>query len=192
MRKERAFAGHRVDGRSVVRQSVPVDRATVAAGEQGRAGGGDEGTRQHERVLYARPASLKSIAFAATVDVTHRFTSLCDLLAMLWLRPKVKMDELEEARQIAGGERASRTIGPPASQDPTVERLKAETDPIRVFQREHEWLVDYGSYAHGYHPTRSQAVAAGEAAARDEGRKLLISAAGKERGNQSRRLALKV
>jgi hypothetical protein len=29
--------------------------------------------------------------------------------------------------------------------------LNAETDPIRVFQREHEWLVDYGSYAHGYH-----------------------------------------
>jgi len=102
------------------------------------------------------------------------------------------MDERKEARQISEGEPASKTIAPPASQDPTVERLKAETDPIRVFQREHEWLVDYGSYAHGFHPTRSQAVAAGEAAARDEGRELLISAAGKEHTNQSRRLALKV
>jgi hypothetical protein len=49
-----------------------------------------------------------------------------------------------------------------------------------VFQRKDEWLVDYGSYAHGYHPTRGQAVAAGEAAAREEGRELVLSAARRE------------
>jgi hypothetical protein len=102
------------------------------------------------------------------------------------------MDELKEARQIHEREPASKTTEPPISHDFAVARLKAETDPIRVFQRQHEWLVDYGSYAHGYHPSRSQAVAAGQAAARDEGRELLISAAGKEHTNQSRRLALKV
>jgi len=39
MCEQGAFAGHRVDARSVVRQGVPVDRAAVTTGEQNRAGG---------------------------------------------------------------------------------------------------------------------------------------------------------
>jgi hypothetical protein len=56
-------------------------------------------------------------------------------------------------------------------------RAKAQTDPIRVYRREQEWLVDYGSYAHDYYPTRSQAVTAGEAGARREGRELSVGEA---------------
>ena len=34
--------------------------------------------------------------------------------------------------------------------------MTAETDPIRVFPKDGKWLVDYGSYAHGYHETRRE------------------------------------
>lgn len=34
--------------------------------------------------------------------------------------------------------------------------MTVETDPIRVFAEDGKWLVDYGSYAHGYHSSRSE------------------------------------
>ena len=54
------------------------------------------------------------------------------------------------------------------------ERAQAASGPIKVFRQEGKWLVDYGSYANGYYPTRSQAVAEGKAAANRERRDLSI------------------
>jgi hypothetical protein len=54
--------------------------------------------------------------------------------------------------------------------------MTAETDPIRVFARGGKWLVDYGSYAHGYHDSRREAIEAATLAARDERRELVIDA----------------
>jgi hypothetical protein len=95
------------------------------------------------------------------------------------------MDELKAAGQLPGRKPASIPIEPPVLRDFAFERVKAETDPIRVYRRKRDWLVDYGSYAHGYYPTRSQAVTAGEAGARREGRELSISAADNTRINGS-------
>lgn len=52
----------------------------------------------------------------------------------------------------------------------------SETGPIRVFARDGKWLVDYGSYAHGYHMTRSEAIATARHAARCEQRELVVEA----------------
>ena len=49
-----------------------------------------------------------------------------------------------------------------------------ESDPIRVFARNGKWLVDYGSYAHGYHETRSQAIQTAVLDAKKEGRELVV------------------
>ena len=54
--------------------------------------------------------------------------------------------------------------------------MTAETDPIRVFPRDGKWLVDYGSYAHGYHLNRRDAIETAKRAARDEQRELTIEA----------------
>jgi hypothetical protein len=32
------------------------------------------------------------------------------------------------------------------------------TGPVKVFATDGKWVVDYGSYAHGYHPTRVEAM----------------------------------
>jgi hypothetical protein len=50
----------------------------------------------------------------------------------------------------------------------------SETDPIRVFLEKGQWLVDYGSYAHGFHATRDAAIQTAPAAARSERRGLLV------------------
>lgn len=52
----------------------------------------------------------------------------------------------------------------------------AETRPIKVFRMKGEWLVDYGSYAHGYHSTRNAAIKTAAAAARAEHRGLVVEA----------------
>ena len=49
-----------------------------------------------------------------------------------------------------------------------------ESDPIRVFARNGKWLVDYGSYAHGYHETRSEAIRTAMKAGKDERREVVI------------------
>jgi hypothetical protein len=49
-----------------------------------------------------------------------------------------------------------------------------EADPIRVYCRNGEWVVDYGSYAQGHYGTRGDAVKAGTDAARQECRKLTV------------------
>jgi hypothetical protein len=49
-----------------------------------------------------------------------------------------------------------------------------ESDPIRVFRENDKWLVDYGSYAHGYHSTREAAIHTAAAAARSEHRGFLV------------------
>ena len=54
--------------------------------------------------------------------------------------------------------------------------MTAETDPIRVFPKDGKWLVDYGSYAYGYHATRSEAVETATRAARDEHREFAVEA----------------
>jgi Uncharacterized protein conserved in bacteria (DUF2188) len=54
--------------------------------------------------------------------------------------------------------------------------MMSETDPIRVFPRDGKWLVDYGSYAHGYHETRREALETATRAARDEQRELTVDA----------------
>ena len=41
-----------------------------------------------------------------------------------------------------------------------------EADPIRVYCRNGEWVVDYGSYAQGLYVTRGDAIKAGTDAAR--------------------------
>jgi hypothetical protein len=46
--------------------------------------------------------------------------------------------------------------------------------PIRVYLKEGQWLVDYGSYAHGFHATRDAAIQTAAAAARSERRGLLV------------------
>ena len=51
-----------------------------------------------------------------------------------------------------------------------------ETGPIRVFTRDDKWLIDYGSYAHGYYDTRSEAIETAADAARYERRELVIEA----------------
>ncbi len=48
----------------------------------------------------------------------------------------------------------------------------SKTDPIRVFARDGTWLVDYGSYVHGSHETRGEAVRTATIAAAAEGREL--------------------
>ena len=50
----------------------------------------------------------------------------------------------------------------------------SETGPIRVFARKGKWLVDFGSYAHGYHTTRDEAIQTATKDARDEHRELVI------------------
>jgi hypothetical protein len=97
------------------------------------------------------------------------------------------MHELEEARQTPRRESPPRPTRSSAVRDFASERVKAETEPTRVYRREREWVVDYGSYAHGYYPTRSEAVKAGEAGARRERRGLSISAAQDEETWQSSR-----
>ena len=54
----------------------------------------------------------------------------------------------------------------------------AESDPIRVFARDGKWLIDYGSYAHGYHLTRSDAIETATRAARSERRELVLESGG--------------
>jgi hypothetical protein len=54
--------------------------------------------------------------------------------------------------------------------------MTAETGPIRVFPRDGKWLVDYGSYAHGYHATRREAIETATRAARAEQRGLKVEA----------------
>jgi hypothetical protein len=46
--------------------------------------------------------------------------------------------------------------------------------PIKVFPRDGRWVVDYGSYAHGYHPTRAEAVQVATLAAHYEHRELIV------------------
>jgi hypothetical protein len=58
----------------------------------------------------------------------------------------------------------------------------SETDPIRVFARNDKWLIDYGSYAHGYYLSRGEAIHAATDAARVEHRTLVIEAAAHARG----------
>jgi Uncharacterized protein conserved in bacteria (DUF2188) len=52
--------------------------------------------------------------------------------------------------------------------------MTAETDPIRVFPKDDKWLVDYGSYAHGYHQTRREAIETATRAAQTEQRELTV------------------
>jgi hypothetical protein len=54
--------------------------------------------------------------------------------------------------------------------------VTSEGDPIRVFTEDGKWLVDYGSYVHGYHSTRSEAIETAASAARREKRELVIEA----------------
>jgi hypothetical protein len=53
-------------------------------------------------------------------------------------------------------------------------RRKSRLGAIRVFFRDGNWLVDYGSYAHGYHLTRAEAIETATRNARDEGRDLVV------------------
>ena len=48
--------------------------------------------------------------------------------------------------------------------------------PIKVFARDGKWVVDYGSYTHGYHLTRSEAVKTATLAAHYEHRELVVEA----------------
>ncbi len=52
----------------------------------------------------------------------------------------------------------------------------SKADPIRVLARDDKWLVDYGSYAHGYHLTRNEAIKTATDAAKHERRELVIEA----------------
>jgi Uncharacterized protein conserved in bacteria (DUF2188) len=52
--------------------------------------------------------------------------------------------------------------------------MAGESGPIRVFLRDGRWLVDYGSYAHGYHETRREAIETATRSARNEHRELAI------------------
>jgi hypothetical protein len=51
------------------------------------------------------------------------------------------------------------------------------SQPIRVFPRDGKWLVDYGSYVCGYHPTLAAAIEKATVAAQSEQRELLVEAA---------------
>lgn len=62
----------------------------------------------------------------------------------------------------------------------------SETGPIRVFARNDEWLIDYGSYAHGYYPSRGEAVHVARDAARAEHRTLVIEAVAQVRRTASK------
>jgi hypothetical protein len=62
----------------------------------------------------------------------------------------------------------------------------SETGPIRVFAGHDKWLIDYGSYAHGYHLSRNEAIDVATDAARDEHRSLVIEAAAHARRSASR------
>ena len=56
-------------------------------------------------------------------------------------------------------------------------RFKAShLDPIRVFPQNGQWVVDYGSYANGYHSSRRKAVETATKDARDECRELVVEA----------------
>lgn len=85
------------------------------------------------------------------------------------------MDAMSQAHQTPERETVSKKTESSIDHGPASDRTKAETEPIRVRPRQGKWLVDYGSYAHGYYATRSQAVAEGKAAARREGRELSIN-----------------
>jgi hypothetical protein len=50
------------------------------------------------------------------------------------------------------------------------------TGPIKVFARDGKWVVDYGSYAHGYHLTRVEAINTARLAAHYERRQLVVEA----------------
>jgi hypothetical protein len=50
--------------------------------------------------------------------------------------------------------------------------------PIKIFVRDGKWVVDYGSYAHGYHLTRVEAIKTARLAAHYEHRELVIEAEG--------------
>jgi hypothetical protein len=50
----------------------------------------------------------------------------------------------------------------------------AETEPIRVHQKDGGWKVDYGSYVQGYHGSREQAIEKATTAAARENRELTI------------------
>ena len=52
--------------------------------------------------------------------------------------------------------------------------MAEDSDPIRVFPRKGKWLVDYGSYAHGYHLTQREAIETAARAARNEQRELKV------------------
>ena len=58
-----------------------------------------------------------------------------------------------------------------------------ETHPIRVFSQDGKWLVDYGSYAKGYHATREEAITVATKAAQDEGRELVVEPEGAAPGS---------
>jgi hypothetical protein len=69
----------------------------------------------------------------------------------------------------------SSTAGEPRQRGPLGERLTdAELKPIRVHARGDAWLVNYGSYAHGRHGTRDEAIKAALTAAVSENRELTI------------------
>jgi hypothetical protein len=50
--------------------------------------------------------------------------------------------------------------------------------PIRVFLSDGYWRVDYGSYADGFHATRTEAVATATVVAAREHRKLEVDGTG--------------
>ena len=50
----------------------------------------------------------------------------------------------------------------------------SEADPIRVHPRNDKWLIDYGSYSHGWYVSRSEAIEVATKAALDERRELTI------------------
>ena len=52
----------------------------------------------------------------------------------------------------------------------------APTGPIRVFARDGRWVVNYGSFAHGYHLTRVEAVKTARLAAHFAHRELVVEA----------------
>ena len=57
------------------------------------------------------------------------------------------------------------------------EAVLPKSDAIRVYAEEGAWVVNYGSYANGFHTTRNEAIQAATDAARSEGRELVIEGA---------------
>ena len=49
------------------------------------------------------------------------------------------------------------------------------TGPIKVYAKDGKWVVNYGSYAHGYHLTRAAAVQTATLAAHYEHRELVVA-----------------